>query len=303
MSRRPGRYLLRFAVIAYLSLLIAVPLGAIVYRAFEPGFSAAWQALVSPGGQPSDYFWHALILTIEVAAIAVPLNTLFGVGVAMLLARHRFPGARLLDATIDLPLAVSPVVIGLALFLVYGKAGWIGSWLAPHGIAIIFSIPGIVLASAFVSVPYVARSVLPVLLEIGIDQEQAASTLGAGPFSTLFRVTLPSIRWGLAYGVTLTTARILGEFGAVSVVSGDISGRTQTLTLYVASQFSNFNHVGADMGALVLAVIALAVLGLLSLTKSKEKSSSWRLNYATSESDTATQSPSMASTSTSPPAP
>jgi sulfate transport system permease protein len=305
-TRSPRRVLarlgLRSFVILYLALLIAVPLGSIVYRAFRPGLSAAWTALVSPGGQPAEYFWHALVLTIEVAAVAVPLNAAFGVGVAILLARHRFPGARILDAAVDLPLAVSPVVIGLALYLVYDTKGWIGHWLAPHGIAIIFSVPGIVLASAFVSVPYVARAVLPVLQEIGTDQEQAASTLGAGPFTTLWRVTLPSIRWGLAYGVTLTTARILGEFGAVSVVSGDIQGKTQTLTLYVGSQFSNFNQVGADMGALVLAVIALCVLGLLSLSKSKERSSSWRSKSATSRNDSAKPSPSNTSTSTSLPA-
>jgi sulfate transport system permease protein len=303
VKRRLTRLGLRGFVVAYLGLLIAVPIGAIVYRAFEPGLSTAWHDLVSPGGQPTQYFWHALVLTIEVAAIAVPLNAVFGVGVAILLARHGFPGARLLDAAIDLPLAVSPVVIGLALYLVYGTKGWIGSWLAARGIQVIFSVPGIVLASAFVSVPYVTRAVLPVLQEIGTEQEQAASTLGAGPFTTLWRVTLPSIRWGLAYGITLTTARILGEFGAVSVVSGNIQGRTQTLTLFVGEQFANFNHVGADMGALVLAVIALAVLGLLSLSKSKEKSVSWRSKSATSQSDSAMPSPSTASTSMSLPAP
>ena len=210
------------------------------------------------------------MLTLLVAAIAVPLNTVFGVGVAILLARHRFPGARLLDAVIDLPIAISPVVVGFSLLLVYDKTGWIGSWLAARGIQVAFSIPGIVLASAFISLPYVAREVLPVLQEIGTEQEQAAATLGAGPFMTLVRITLPSIRWGIAYGVTLTTARVLGEFGAVSVISGNISGQTETLTLYVGNQFGNYNLVGAYMGGLVLAVISLLVLGLLSLSKRKE---------------------------------
>lgn len=301
MRRHPSRHVLRLGVVAYLALLIAVPIGSIVYRALSPGLHAALHALVSPAGQPSQYFWHALFLTLEVAAIAVPLNTVFGVGAALLLARRRFVGARLLDAAIDLPLAVSPVVIGLALYLVYGEKGWIGQWLAPHGLQIIFSIPGIVLACAFVSVPYVARSVLPVLLEVGTDQEQAAATLGAGPWQTLWRVTLPSIRWGLAYGVTLTTARILGEFGAVSIVSGDILGKTQTLTLYVSTQFNNFNHVGADVGALVLALIALAVLGLLSMSKSKEKRAPWRFRFATSRNTSAMPSLSRVSTSTSTP--
>src|SRR5271165_4497915 len=166
---------------------------------------------------------RAFVVAYLTLLIALPLNAVFGVGTAILLARRRFPGSRLLDATIDLPLAVSPVVIGLALYLVYGSQGWIGSSLVRHGISVIFSVPGIVLASAFVSVPYIVRSVLPVLQEIGTDQEQAAATLGAGAFTTLRRITLPSIRWGFAYGVTLTTARILGEFGAVSVVSGDIA--------------------------------------------------------------------------------
>ncbi len=178
----------------------------------------------------------------------MPLNTVFGVGSAILLARHRFPGAGLLDAFIDLPVAVSPVVIGLALVLVYGRTGWIGSWLAARGIEVIFSVPGIVIASAFVSIPYVARAVLPVLHEIGTEQEQAAATLGAGPFATLWRITLPSIRWALAYGVTLTTARVLGEFGAVSIVSGNITNKTETLTLFVGDQFANFNQGGRLRG-------------------------------------------------------
>jgi sulfate transport system permease protein len=274
-SHRVRRFLfrggLRLFVLAYLALLVAVPVGTIAYRAFAPGFSTAWRDLTNPGGLGSHDFVHALVLTLLVAAIAVPLNTVFGVGVAILLARHRFPGARLLDAAIDLPIAISPVVVGFSLLLVYDKTGWIGSWLASRGIQVAFSIPGIVLASAFISIPYVAREVLPVLQEIGTEQEQAAATLGAGPLMTLVRITLPSIRWGIAYGVTLTTARVLGEFGAVSVISGNITGQTETLTLYVSNQFANYNLVGAYMGGLVLAVISLIVLGLLSLSKRKEK--------------------------------
>jgi sulfate transport system permease protein len=303
MRARLWPWVLRVLVVAYLAVLIAIPLGSIIYRAFEPGLSTAWRSLVTPDGQSSAPFWHALFLTLEVAAIAVPLNALFGVSAALMLARRRLPGRRLLDAAIDLPLAVSPVVIGLALYLVYGQAGWIGSWLAPHGIAIIFSVPGIVLASAFVSVPYVARAVLPVLQEIGTDQEQAAATLGAGRWTTFWRITLPSVRWGLAYGVTLTTARVLGEFGAVSVVSGDISGKTQTLTLYVGAQFANFNHVGADVGALVLAVVALAVLGVLSISKRKEDRPPWRSRFARSRNGSEMPSLSTASVSRSKPAP
>lgn len=270
-KRLAGRLVLRGLVLGYLALLVAFPLGSIVYRALSPGFVTAWHALVSPQGAVSGEFFHAFVLTLVVLAVAVPLNTVFGVGVALLLARHRFPGARLLDAFVDLPIAVSPVVVGLSLVLVYGRFGWIGSFLAAHGIQVIFSVPGIVIASMFVSLPYVVRSVLPVLNEIGTEQELAAATLGAGGLATFFRVTLPSIRWGVAYGVTLTVARVLGEFGAVSIVSGNVAGHTETLTLFVSDQFSNFNQTGAYAGALILALISLLVLGLLSLAGRRER--------------------------------
>ena len=281
---------LRSFVLVYLGLLVAVPVGSIAYKAFAPGFTTAWRDLTNPQGLGSHGFVHALLLTLLVAAIAVPLNTVFGVGVAILLARHRFPGYRLLDAAIDLPIAISPVVVGFSLLLVYVKSGWIGSWLASQGIQVAFSIPGIVLASAFISVPYVAREVLPVLQEIGTEQEQAAATLGAGPLITLLRITLPSIRWCISYWVTLTTSRVLCEFGAVSIISGNIQGQTETLTLYVSNQFASYNLVGAYMGGLVLAVISLAVLGLLSLTKRKEVRV-WRSKSAESPSDLETQLP------------
>jgi sulfate transport system permease protein len=265
------KWALRCFAVGWLAALVAVPVGSIVYKTFEHGLAVAWNALTSSQvTASSDEFVHALTLTIIVTAIAVPLNTIFGVGTALLLARHRFPGARLLDAFIDLPVAVSPVVIGLALILVYGRTGWIGSFLTEHGIQVIFSVPGIVIASVFVSLPYVTREVLPVLQEIGTDQEQAAATLGAGPFTTLWRVTLPAIRWGVAYGVTLTTARVLGEFGAVLIVSGNITGKTETLTLFVGDQFGNENTAGAFAGALVLAVISLLVLAVLSISKSRK---------------------------------
>jgi len=222
----------------------------------------------------------------------VPLNAAFGVTVALLLARRPFPGARLLDAAVDLPVAVSPVVVGLALVLVYGKGGWFGNWLISHGIQVIFSVPGIVMASAFVAVPYVARSVLPVLQEIGTEQEQAAATLGAGPWQIFWRVTLPSIRWGLAYGVTLTTARVLGEFGALSVVAGNVAGHTQTLTLYVGGLFDqDFDTVGADMGAVILAAVTLLVLAALSVSGSEKGGRSWRSRFTTSRNASATSLP------------
>jgi sulfate transport system permease protein len=212
------------------------------------------------------------LLTLLVVLIAVPANTIFGVGTALILARHRFRGAWLLDALVDIPLAISPVVVGLALILVYGKAGWFGNLLAGWGIQVIFSVPGIVMASAAVSLPYVVREVLPVLQEIGDEQEQAAATLGAGPLATFRRITLPSIRHGLAYGVTLTTARVLGEFGAVVIVSGAIEGRTQTLTLFIQDSVDNLNPVGAYAGSVILALIALVVLAILGRnTEGKER--------------------------------
>jgi sulfate transport system permease protein len=213
---------------------------------------------------------HAFWLTLVMVAVAVPLNTLFGVLAAMVIVRHDFRGKSLLNAAIDMPFAVSPVVIGLALILVYGNGGWIGGWLADNGIRVIFSPLGMILATIFVSLPFVAREVIPVLREIGTEQEQAASTLGASPLQTFFRITLPAVRWGVAYGVVLTTARALGEFGAVSVVSGKIAGRTETLTLHVEDRFQHFDLTGAYAASIVLALMALATLLLINLFKPKE---------------------------------
>lgn len=256
-GRNRWRWPLRVAALGYLALLIAIPVGSVFYRAFEHGFVAAWDAITTPEAT------HALWLTLLVLLIAVPLDTVFGVGLALLLSRKRFPGAWLLDAFVDVPLAVSPVIVGLALVLAYGRTGWFGTLLAGWGIQVIFSWPGIVMASATVALPYVLRSVLPVLQELGTEQEQAASTLGAGHWAVFRRVTFPSIRHGLAYGVTLTTARVLGEFGAVAIVSGNVSGRTQTLTLFISDSVENLTMVGAYAGAVILAVIALGVLTIL----------------------------------------
>ncbi len=260
MNGSRWRLPLRVLVLVYLGLLVVVPVGAVFYHAFAPGLAEAWDAFTSPGAI------HALLLTLLVVAIAVPLNTIFGVGVSLILARHRFPGAWLLDALVDIPLALSPVVIGLALILVYGKTGWFGNWLAQHGITVIFSVPGIVMASAAVSLPYVVREVLPVLQEIGTEQEQAARTLGAGPFTVFRRITLPSIRRGLAYGVTLTTARVLGEFGAVAIVSGAIAGKTETYTQFISDSIDNLQPQAAYIGAVALCLAALITLTVLTLT-------------------------------------
>jgi sulfate transport system permease protein len=245
--------------LGYLAALLAVPVGMVFYRAFEHGFAAAWNAVTTPDAV------HAFWLTVTMVAIAVPANAVFGVGAALLLVRGRFRGRALLGAFIDLPFAVSPVVVGLALILVYGNAGWFGGWLTDHGIRVIFSTPGIALATIFVSLPFVAREVVPVLREIGLDQEEAARTLGASWWQTFWRVTLPAIRWGLAYGVILTTARALGEFGAVSVVSGKLAGQTQTLTLFVEDRFQSFDLTGAYAAAVVLALLAIAVIATLTL--------------------------------------
>ena len=259
LSRR-SRWGLRSVALIYLGALLIIPVGAIFWRTFEHGISEPLDAVTSADGL------HAFWLTIVCVGIAVPLNTLFGMMTALVLVRQDFRGKALLNSAIDLPFAISPVVIGLSLFLIYGpRDGWIGTWLADNGIEIIFSVPGMVLATIFVSLPFVVREVMPVLQEIGTDQEEAAETLGASPWQTFWRVTLPAIRWGLAYGVVLATARALGEFGAVSVVSGHISGETETLPIFVQGQFDKFNVAGAYAAGLLLAIIALLVLFSLNL--------------------------------------
>jgi sulfate transport system permease protein len=260
-----SRYALRFLALGYLALLLGIPVALVFVNAFQDGFAAAWAAVTTPEAQ------HAFYLTLVMVAVAVPLNTIFGVLAALAIVRQRFRGRALFNAAIDLPFAVSPVVVGLALLLVYGsRDGWIGDWLAEHGIRIIFSTPGMILATMFVSLPFVAREVIPVLREIGTEQEQAAATLGAGPLQTFFRVTLPAIRWGVAYGVVLTTARALGEFGAVSVVSGKLSGETETLPLFVENRFQRFDETGAYAASVVLALMAFAALLAMNLIKPKE---------------------------------
>jgi len=265
-SARPTRLLLRSVALGYLAMVLVLPVGAVAWRAFAGGVAPVWQAVTTPDAL------HAFWLTVLIAAIAVPLNTLFGVACAVVLVRHRFPGKRLLDAVIDLPFAISPVVIGLALILVYGQEGWLGGWLAERGVQVIFSLPGMVIATVFVSLPYVVREVAPVLREVGTEQEEAAWTLGASPLRAFLRVTLPSIRWGLAYGVVLTTARAVGEFGAVTIVSGRLAGQTETMTLFVENRFEGFDLVGAYAAALVLAGLALLIL--LAMTGLNRKGSS-----------------------------
>jgi sulfate/thiosulfate transport system permease protein len=254
-----GRLSLRVVALGYLALLLLVPIGMVFYRALENGIGPAWDAVTTPPAQ------HAFYLTCMIALIAVPLNAVFGVACAWLLARYEFRGKRLLDTIIDLPFAISPVVVGLALILVWGREGWFAST------SVIFSTPGMILATIFVSLPFVVREVEPVLREEGIDQEQAAATLCANAFQILRRITLPTIRWGLTYGIILSTARALGEFGAVAIVSGKISGRTETLTLYVEDRFQSLDLAGAYAAALLLALIAVAVLALMTILQRKHK--------------------------------
>jgi sulfate transport system permease protein len=258
------RYLLRAVALVYLLFLLVLPVVLVGWRTFEHGLAPVRDALSSPEAV------HAFEVTLSVAFWAVLANTLFGVGTALLLVRHRFPGKRILGALIDLPVAVSPVVVGLALILVYGRYEPVGGWFERQGLQIIFSLPGMVLATVFVSLPLVVRAIVPVLEEMGQEQEQAAHTLGASRWQTLRRITIPGIRWSLAYGVVLCLARALGEYGAVAVVSGRLVGQTQTLTLYVEERFQNFDQTAAFTAATALALIAVLTLLVAKLLRPKD---------------------------------
>jgi sulfate/thiosulfate transport system permease protein len=259
-----ARYGLRTVALLYLLFLLVLPVALIVRTTFADGIAPVVDALTTPSAL------HAFKVTAQVAVISVVLNTLFGVGTAVLLVRHEFRGRRTLNMLIDLPIAVSPVVVGLALILVYGRFTPMGGWLADRGIDIIFSLPGMVLATVFVCLPLVVRAVTPVLEEIGTEQEQAAWTLGAKPWQTFRRVTLPAIRWALAYGMVLALARSLGEYGAVAVVSGRIKDQTQTLTLFVEERFQNFDQQAAYAAAFAMAVVAVFTLLLITLLRPRE---------------------------------
>jgi sulfate/thiosulfate transport system permease protein len=262
-SSRTSRWGLRGFALSYLALLLLIPLGMIFYQAFKH-IGPAFTSLTTPDAL------HAFYLTILVTAIAVPVNTIFGVGCALLLVRTNFRGKALINAIIDLPFAISPVVIGLALLLVYSRTGWFGPWLDANGFQVAFAVPGIVLATIFVTLPFVVREVVPVLHEIGDEQEQAARTLGANWWQTFWRITLPAIRWGVSYGVVIATARALGEFGAVAVISGRISGQTQTATIWIQQAFNNYDQAGAYLGAVVLALLAVSILVAMNVFKRKE---------------------------------
>jgi sulfate transport system permease protein len=250
----PVRYLARYIALGYLFLLLIVPVGLILWRTFTPGVGAFFESITTPAAV------SALQLSVLVVAIVVPLNVLFGVPTALVLARNRFRGKSVLQAVIDLPFAVSPVVVGVALILLWGTAGIFGFVENDFGLKIIFGFPGIVLASIFVTVPFVIREVEPVLHELGTDQEEAAATLGSQWWQTFWRITLPSIRWGLTYGIVLTVARTLGEFGAVIMVSSNLPGQSQTLTLLVADRYNRGAEYGAYAVATLLMTVAVLVL-------------------------------------------
>jgi sulfate transport system permease protein len=256
----------RSVALGYLLVVLMGPLAMLFWRVWAEGLGDAWGAVTE-----ADTL-HAFQVTLEIAAIAVPLNTVFGVACGLAVVRGRFPGKGLVNAFVDLPLALSPVVVGLSLFLLYGRGGWFGPWLADRGVRVLFAMPSMVLATVFVSVPYVAREVIPTLREIGDEQEQAAHTLGASGWQAFRRITLPSIRWAVIYGVVVTTARCLGEYGAVALVSGGVSGQTETATLRVQDYYENIDQAGSFGVSVVLAVIAVAVLVLMTLLKPKEGS-------------------------------
>ena len=248
------KHLLRYVALAYVLVLLIVPVSLILWRTFQPGVGAFVESISTPAAV------SALQLSLLVVAITVPLNVLFGVPTALVLARNRFRGKNLLQSVIDLPFAVSPVVVGVALILLWGSAGVLGFVENDLGFKIIFGLPGIVLASIFVTLPFVIREVEPLLHELGTDQEEAASTLGSQWWQTFWRITLPSIRWGLTYGIVLTIARTLGEYGAVIMVSSNLPGTSQTMTLLVSDRYSRGQEYGAYAVSTLLMTVAVLVL-------------------------------------------
>jgi sulfate/thiosulfate transport system permease protein len=266
VRRGPLAWTFRAVVVTYLFFLVAWPVFLVAKNAFADGFADINAILTDPDTAA------ALRLTVIIAIQAVVINTIFGVGISLLLVRYDFPGKRLLSALLDMPLSVSPIVVGLALVLVYnGRTGWFGPGLESIGYQVIFATPGMVMATVFVALPLVIREVVPVLEEVGDEQEQAARSLGAGPVQTFRRVTLPAIKWGVIYGVVLSLARSLGEFGAVKVVSGNVLGETRTATLVVEEKYLNFDKGGAYATAFLLALIAIACIVVVSIVRPKDE--------------------------------
>ncbi|MCE0540167.1 sulfate ABC transporter permease subunit [Kineosporia rhizophila] len=269
---RPGnpatRWILRTIAVVYVLGLVALPVGTVVEHTFENGLDPVLESLRNPDLQ------SAARLGVLVALISVAINTVFGVGIAILLVRYRFPGRRLLNAIIDLPVSISPIVVGIALIFVYGSGGWFGPALNDLGIQIIFATPALILATVIVALPLVVREVIPVLEEAGTEQDQAAQSLGANAFQRFVRITLPTIKWALAYGVVLSLARSLGEFGAVRVVSGSVAGESQTLTLFVNDAYQEFGaqaEQDAFTAAFLLMCVAVLFIVIIALLRPKEQ--------------------------------
>jgi sulfate transport system permease protein len=250
----PGRWFLTGLVLLWFAILILVPALALARQVTIGGLTPFLEALARPEVQ------RAFAMSLGITALATVVNTVFGIAFALVLTRQRFWGRGLADGIVDLPFAISPIVAGLMLIVLYGPDGWLGSWLEPHGIRVVYAVPGMILATMFVTVPFVVRELVPILRELGDEYEQAAHTLGAGRWRTFWSVTLPSIRWGVAYGVTLTVARSLGEFGAVLVVSGNVIGHTQTATLFIEEGVESFHPEAAYAASLVLAAVSFVLL-------------------------------------------
>ncbi len=264
-KRSLGETSLIAIALLFLACIIYIPTINVFYQAFKSGIAPFLRNLVRPD------FLYAIRLTLILAAIAVPLNTIFGLCAAWAITRRRFFGRAVLLSIIDLPFSISPVVAGLMLILLYGRQGWFGGWLQSHGINVIFAFPGMVLATAFVSMPFIAREIIPVLEEAGKDQEEAAKTLGASDWQTFWRVTIPNIRWALLYGLVLTNARAMGEFGAVSVVSGNIANETQSLPLFVEEAYKQYETEAAYSAAVLLALLAVVTLILKEILERRTR--------------------------------
>lgn len=259
---KPITLSLRTVALGYLIILVVVPIATIIYRTFQPGFGTFWSWITTPAAI------SALQTSLLIVIITVPLNVIFGIVVSLALARGDFPGKGLLHAIVDLPFAVSPIIVGVALILLWGVDGWFGG----VGFQVIFALPGMVIATIFVTLPFIVREVEPVLKEIGTEQEQAAITLGASAWQTFFLITLPAIRWGLTYGVVLTVARALGEFGAVIMVASNFAGGGQTLTLLVHSRYiDDHNEYGAYAAATLLMMVAVTVLAAMTAIQNRRK--------------------------------
>ena len=260
---RRVRAVMLVAAVLYVGILLLAPLGGIAWSALKGGFGTVAHTL-----SQSDVV-HAFLLTAVITLVTVVVTSMFGVAVALVLIRDRFPGKRLLSALVDLPLAVSPIIVGLMAVLLFGTGGWFEPWFTAHGIQIVGALPSMILVTVFVAIPFVIREVAPVLEELGMEEEQAAWTLGASRLQTFFRVTLPNIRWGLLYGIALSTARALGEVGAVLIVSGLIQGQTETATLYIYRAFEQGQYSQGYVVALVLALISIGTLVAIEISKNR----------------------------------